>query len=210
MGMTIGATWSGYWSNKSFRVKFITGIVLLALLTPLFPVFFEYIEKREGYQLNDYLLNQLEPMNVSVLTFLIIWGMIAFTLYRCIKDPDMFLLLIWSYVLLCFGRILSIYLVPLNPPKGLIELKDPLSGIFYGSQMVTKDLFFSGHTATLFTMFLCLKDKTDKLILLLSSFAIGILVLVQHVHYTLDVAAAFLFSYLFYRMAKRLLQFDFS
>lgn len=208
--MTIGETWSGYWKNKSFRVKFITGIVLLALLIPLFPVFFEYIEKRAGYQLDDYLLSSLEPVNVSVLTFLIIWGMIAFTLYRCMKDPDMFLLLIWSYILLCFGRILSIYLVPLDPPKGLIELKDPLSGIFYGSQMVTKDLFFSGHTATLFTMFLCLKNRTDKAILLVSSFVIGILVLIQHVHYTLDVLAAFLFSYLFYRIAKRFLQLDFS
>jgi hypothetical protein len=37
--------------------------------------------------------------------------------------------------------------------------------------------------------------KGDKLVTLFSSIAIGALVLIQHVHYTIDVVAAPIFTY---------------
>jgi len=100
--------------------------------------------------------------------------------------------------------MISIIAVPLNPPDNLLELIDPISNTFYGSKFVTKDLFYSGHTATQFLMFLCLKNKLDKLATLISTFLIGALVLVQHIHYTIDVLAAPLLTYLVFILVKKI------
>ena len=44
---------------------------------------------------------------------------------------------------------------PLDPPPGMIVLEDPLVQLFGGaSRPLTRDLFFSGHTSTMFLLFL--------------------------------------------------------
>jgi hypothetical protein len=101
------------------------------------------------------------------------------------------------------ARVTCIALVPLSPPIGFIPLTDPLSGAFYGEANITKDLFFSGHTATLMTIFLCLRGKIDRLIGLLAVVTIAILLLIQHIHYTIDILAAPVIVYLVYSLTKR-------
>ncbi|MFX7751990.1 phosphatase PAP2-related protein, partial [Acinetobacter baumannii] len=91
---------------------------------------------------------------------------------------------------------ITISLVPLNPPQGLIPLIDPLTNIFYGGKFISKDLFYSGHTATLFLMSLCLQKQSEKILALIASIAVAVMVLIQHVHYSIDVLAAFPFAYL--------------
>jgi hypothetical protein len=194
--------WSYAWQQTSFKKQFSIGIFLLISILAFFPFFFNHIEQRNGYVLNDFLVNAINPANVSIPVFTIIWLMALLTLIRCIQQPAIFLLFLWGFIFLSLSRIISITLVPLNPPIGLIELKDPITNSFYGSKFITKDLFYSGHTSTQFLMFLCLKKKFDKVLTLLSSICIGILVLVQHVHYTLDVVAAPILTYAVFMLAK--------
>jgi hypothetical protein len=52
-------------------------------------------------------------------------------------------------------------------------------------------------------MFLCLQKKIDKIITLCTTVIIGFLVLVQHVHYSLDVIVAPFFAYLVYIAARK-------
>ena len=68
---------------------------------------------------------------------------------------------------------------------------------------MTKDLFFSGHTSTVVLLFLCLPGKVDKGLALISIVVVGSLLLVQHVHYTLDVLGAIFFTWLSYRIVRR-------
>jgi membrane-associated phospholipid phosphatase len=107
---------------------------------------------------------------------------------------------------MCLARILTISLLPLNPPAGIITLKDPIANIAYGGNgiFITKDLFYSGHTGNMFLFFLSLQHKWDKIIALAASFIVGILVMVQHIHYSIDVIAAFIFTYFIYLGAKKL------
>jgi hypothetical protein len=100
--------------------------------------------------------------------------------------------------------MISIWLVTLNPPEHLIALIDPISNTFYGKHFITKDLFYSGHTSSLFVIFLCLQKKTDRIFVLLCTIGVGSLLLVQHVHYTIDVLLAPPLTFLCYYIAKKI------
>ncbi|MDF2433986.1 MAG: hypothetical protein JWP44_3617, partial [Mucilaginibacter sp.] len=75
---------------------------------------------------------------------------------------------------------------------------DPLTGVFYGEANITKDLFFSGHTATLTLIMLCLEKRTDKIIAFFAVVTVAVLLLVQHIHYSIDILAAPVITYLCY------------
>ena len=201
-------TWSAAWSKPVFRIKFILGWALVLSMLATFHIFFEYIEKREGVVLYDWLLTQLPVHNVSLPVFLFIWGATLLAMIRSVKAPEICLLMIWTYLLVSIARVISIWLVPLNPSPHLVPLVDPLTNFFYGKQYITKDLFFSGHTSSVFIIFLCLPKKTDKILALLSVICIAVLLLVQHVHYTIDILAAPIMSYICYRLALLIVYAD--
>lgn len=196
--------WQEAWGNPVFRRKFsIASLVLIVIVFSL-PTFFHYIEKREGATLHDLVLHAIPPADVSVPTFLIIWTISGLVIVRMIQQPSFALLMLSAFTLLCIARMVSIAMVPLDPPAGLIKLNDPITSLIYGGKdkFMTKDLFFSGHTSNMFIMCLCLPKKTDKYIAFVATLAVAILVLVQHVHYTIDVLAAFVFTYIVYRVSK--------
>jgi membrane-associated phospholipid phosphatase len=195
--------WQEAWSVLGFRRKLIAGIMIVILILAMFPVFFQRIEQRHGILLNDPLLSYLPAHNVSIPLFIIIWTLSTLAAIRAIQSPRMFLTFVWSFVLLSIFRMLTISLTPLDPPAGLIGLVDPLSNFFYGDKFITRDLFFSGHTSTVFVLSLCLPGRTEKKLALLATICVGLLLLVQHVHYTLDVLGGFVFGWLAYRIATR-------
>jgi hypothetical protein len=100
--------------------------------------------------------------------------------------------------------MITIALVPLEPPKELYPIVDAMANAFYGPHFITRDLFFSGHTATVFLMGLCLKKKYDKLAAFIATGFVGILLLVQHVHYTIDIIVAPFFTWLIFLVGKKI------
>jgi len=198
--------WRNAWANDSFKIKAVIGSILLAIILVSFPRFFAVIELRKGINLDDVFLNNIPSVDFSIPIFIIIWSTALLLINRILKSPDLFLQFLISFLLLSITRIITIYLFPLEPPIGLIAIKDPISSIFYGGKevFITKDLFYSGHTATQFLMFLSFTKKNDKLITGITSVLIGLLVLFQHVHYTIDVIAAFPIAYLVYFLGKKL------
>ncbi|HWK05919.1 MAG TPA: phosphatase PAP2-related protein [Puia sp.] len=181
----------------------ITALILAVMIAAFFPVFFQAIEKRNGVVLNDWLLNILPAHDVSLPMMLTVWAITTLLLFRCVQNPDILLTFLWTYILLSLVRMGTISLVALDAPVNLIGLADPLSNAFYGSKFVTKDLFFSGHTSAMFLIYLCLQNKADKRLALAGTAIVGFLLLVQHVHYTMDVLTAPLFTWLVYRLTQR-------
>jgi membrane-associated phospholipid phosphatase len=194
--ITVRQEWQGAWSESRFRSKMIIGMILVAATVSSFPFFFQRIELREGVALSDPLLRWLPAHNVSLPLFILIWALSALTLVRAIQNPRILLIFLWSYFLLSLSRMLTITLLPLEPPANLIGLVDPLSNFFYGPKFVTKDLFPSGHTSTMFLLFLCLTGKGDRRLALMVTIAVAFLLLVQHVHYTVDILGGFLYGWL--------------
>ncbi len=199
-------SWSEAWQEPRFRNKTIIALLLIAIILLLLPSFFAFIEKREGMVLQDFVLERLPAIDVSIPTFVIIWSVVLLVFYRIYQNPGLFLVIAYGFILMCLLRVLTISMLPLNPPAGLITLKDPIANIAYGGNgiFITKDLFYSGHTGNMFLFFLCLQAKWDKIIALTASCMVGILVLVQHIHYSIDVFAAFIFTYFIYLGAKKL------
>ena len=196
--------WTEEWKLSAFRKRLAAILVTLLLVVVINPFFFSHIQQRNGIELNDWLLNFIPKYDVSIPVFCILWSVVVLALLRAVQEPRFLIMFGWTYLLLVVSRIISISLVPLNLPKGLINLHDPITNIFYGNQLITKDLFYSGHTATMFLIFLCLKNKYDKAYALVATIAIAVLLLVQHVHYTIDVVAAPFFTYLLYMLSKKI------
>src|ERR1700743_1919051 len=201
--ITLRQEWQGAWQAPSFRRRVIAGLVIVVSILSSFPVFFHNIERRPGVVLNDASLAFLARHNVSLPSFIVIWAISGYSIYRAAQTPQMFLNFLWSFILISLFRCLTIALVTLDPPTGLIPLVDPLSNFFYGKNFVTKDLFFSGHTSTIFLLYLTIPGRSDKKLALLATFIVAILLLVQHVHYSLDILGGFVFAWISYQIAMR-------
>jgi len=181
--------WSQVWKIPSFKLKLWVGMAVFAGILISLPFFFDAIEDRNGHILSDFILERIPAHNFSVAVFFLIWSSCLLLVVRIPWDPMMLLVTLWAYNGVTLLRMACIGLISLNPPAGLIPLADPITNQFYGSHYITHDLFFSGHTTTVFLVILCLKKKWD-----------GIFLLVQHVHYTIDVLAAPVFTYSVYRL----------
>jgi membrane-associated phospholipid phosphatase len=201
--------WRSAWNIPSFRQLLIAGIILDISILSIFPFFFQWIEHRQGIVLNDPLLTSVPSHNVSVPLFIMIWTMCALGIIRAVQNPRILLVFAWSFLVLSIFRTLTITLIPLDPPAGLIGLTDPLSNFFYGhDRFITKDLFFSGHTSTMFLLYFCLIRRGDRRFALLVTFCVAILLLIQHVHYTLDILGGFLFGWLSWWIGSRIVGRD--
>ena len=105
-------------------------------------------------------------------------------------------------IVICCFRALTLYLLPLEPPVDIIPLTDPvIETLFYGGHVLLKDLFFSGHTANLILIGLIVEQRRIKNLLFISGFLVGSMVMIQHVHYSIDVLAAPFFSFVTYRIS---------
>jgi hypothetical protein len=203
--LSIIEIWKKTWDSPVKRLQLMTITIMIPVFAFSLPHFFAFIEKRKGIVLNDWVLKEITPHNVSVLIFIIMWSMILLILYRAIYKPSIFITYCFTLAMVTAARITCIALVPLSPPVGLITLSDPLSGAFYGEMSVTKDLFFSGHTATVMLIFLCLEKPVDKIVGGIATLAIAFLLLVQHIHYTIDVLSAPVVVYILFRFNRYLL-----
>jgi hypothetical protein len=189
-------TWKAAFNDTTFALKFVGALVVFSIFPLKADDYFQWIQLREGVQWNDPLLNALPSLNVSYPIFGIIYLSVIYLLYRLLNDPKRFLWFAWAFNIETAFRFATIYLVALNPPSGLVDLHDPLAEMFiYGENMaITKDLFFSGHTATMVFVCFFLPSIIERRIAIGLSLVLACLLLIQHVHYSLDVLAAPLFT----------------
>jgi hypothetical protein len=160
---------------------------------------------RSGVILSDPLLALFSPRDVTWVTFSFIYVSIILALIHLSINPRYLLIGLQAYILLVMIRTISMFLVPLDPPVQLIPLADPFVQSM-SSGLLTKDLFFSGHTSTLFLLSLISNNKYLKMMFLSATIMVGILVLWQHVHYTIDVVVAPFYAYGCYRISLLLNQ----
>ena len=182
--------WKTFFQNSKSRTEFILTIIILVPLLITFSQFLLFVEQRNGVVLNDPILNLFNPINLTWLTFALIYISIILFLFNIIKQPNKVMIALQAYGLMVVFRLIAMYLTPFEAPETILLLNDPFVQLFGKGDILTKDLFFSGHTGTLFLLFLFTENKTLKVIFLSATILVGIAVLLQHVHYTIDVFVA--------------------
>jgi PAP2 superfamily C-terminal len=198
--------WKYYWSKPSFRNQFIIFVLILASFMVVFPYFFDFIQARRGKLLNDPVLEMLPAINVSIPVFSLLYFAVISWLILSIRNPKILLNGMQTYAMVTILRMISIPLFPLEPPIDYIPLREPFVQLFtHGGRIISRDLFFSGHMTTILFCYYTTQKGIFKKIYLALAFIIGLLLMVQRVHYTIDILAAPLFTWLCFLFSKKVL-----
>jgi hypothetical protein len=197
-------TWKSFLKNKKNLAEFIITMISLTVVLISFSQFLHFIEQREGVVLSDPVLRAFNPIYLTWLTFALIYLSLIIFVVTSFNKPDKLLIAFQAYGLMVIFRSIAMYLTPFEAPESILLLNDPFVQLFGEGDVLTKDLFFSGHTGTLFLLFLLAENKTLKSIFLISTIMVGTAVLLQHVHYSIDVFVAPFVAYGAYRIIKNL------
>ena len=200
-------TWPGAWAHPGFRILLILVLALIfAGVVPAAAPFYHFIQHRAGHHLADPVLAHLPARDVASPIFLLMYGSCIAAVAWLLGRPQLLMRGVWAYLFLQLLRMATIWVLPLEPPIGILPFPDPFTAhLIHASTAVpiTKDLFFSGHTATVVLLALAVRGRWWQAVLGALAATIGVLVLVQHVHYVYDVLGAPLFAWLAYWLAGR-------
>ena len=195
------ADWRVAFKGTRFTIHFILAVLGIILFAATLPYFFnEILLPKPGVPLNDPILNFFNPQDWSVAIFVLLYSITVVSVLINIKKPNTILLMFQMYAIVNFMRMASLYLFTLEAPEGTIPLRDPFLTVFaYGKEVYVKDLFFSGHISTLCILFLVEERKIMRRVVLALTLIVALLLAWQRVHYTLDMLAAPIVSWLVFR-----------
>ena len=200
------AVWKQFLSDRNFLIQFLISMCVLGSFALIFPRFFDFVESRKGNIISDPLIEMLPAADVSWMIFSLLYFGIISWLLSVAKTPDAMLAGLQTYILVTLMRLVSITLFPFEPPVNYIPLNEPFVQLFTnGKRIISKDLFFSGHMTSILVCYLHAQKGAQKKIYFYSAVAIGILLMVQLVHYAIDIIAAPVFTYLCFLSVKKYL-----
>jgi hypothetical protein len=196
--------WLAAWADVAFRRRLVAGFAMVFVAIVAVSHVLDWVERRDGCVLEDPVLALFEPVDVTVLAFVLIYGCLVVGLADMVRSPARLVAFAWSYAFLLLLRCATLAVTPLDPPVTTIPLVDPVVQALVDGVVLTRDLFFSGHTSTTLLLGLCMAPSRRRWIVLGLAPVVGALTMLQHVHYTVDVLAAFPFAWLAYGLARPL------
>ncbi len=198
---TLASAWREALQNPRFSIECMLTVVLFPASLYLCREVIQYAHTRPGVQLNDPLLLVVGPVSLRAPIFLVLWSSLLLGVYALAKTPPRFILWLQASAVLACLRAIALFLVPLEPLPSIIPLADPVATLRTDTgTLIVNDLFFSGHTAILFLLFLAVESPPLKRFLLAGMIFTATGVLLQHVHYSGDVFSAPFFALGSWRM----------
>lgn len=198
--VTTRDAWREEFKRKWFRYKVILApgifFVYSAITQPLGAI----IEARKGVRLSDHFLTFFPSIDFSTQIFLLLYTSLFAVILTHLHKPRVVLRVIEMHLLVALVRQICILAIALEPPVGMIVLRDVFleNTVYPHEAPLTKDLFFSGHVASIWIYFLCAQPRYLKRYLLLAAFAMTFMILSMRIHYTYDVYGAIFFTTLIY------------
>ncbi len=198
--------WRDAFSHWGFRIQLSITMLVVFSFSFIFHYFFPFVESRNGSLLSDIVLLFIPPADVSGIVFFFLYSGIFIGLLSHYRHPKVILLIFQTYALVTLTRMATITLLPLEPPIGYIPLREPFVQLFTpGGAIISKDLFFSGHMSTILSLYFASHRFYTRAFLLFSAMMMGALLLIQHVHYSIDVLVAVPVTYIIYFFCKKYL-----
>lgn len=193
-------SWKEAFQEKSFLWKILLTPGLFFVYSAVTQHSGNFIEARHGIQLQDKLLYLFPSIDFSEYVFLTLYCSLGLVVLMHLDKPKVILQIIEMHFAVAVVRQLCILMVALEPPAGIIVLRDVFleNTVYPHHSPMTKDLFFSGHVASIWLYFLCAEIKWVKRFLLVATGIMAFMILCMKVHYTYDVYGALVFTTLLY------------
>jgi hypothetical protein len=195
-----------HYKDREFLISFFTAVLFLGISLVINFYAGMYATKSASSSVTDIILSNIRVFDVGyIFTYgaIIFW---AFTLLLGVYYPRKFPFVLKSIALFTVIRALFICLTHIGPfpTQVVMETGSILSKFTFGG-----DLFFSGHTGLPFLMALVFwQNKILRYVFLISSTVFGVVVLMGHIHYSIDVLGAFFITYTIFHMALFLFKKD--
>jgi hypothetical protein len=165
-----------------------------------------YATERASNPVTDIILSNTPVYDLDGVFIYGSWALAAFITALCFRHPHKSPFILKSISLFVLVRAVFISLTHLGPFPHAIAI-DPQSYIRYF--VFGGDLFFSGHTGLPFLMALIFwKDKRLRYAFLAASAFFAVVVLLAHLHYTIDVLSAFFITYGIFHASMRFFRKD--
>lgn len=192
--------WRSNLMDKTFRWKLLIVPGLFVLYSALTQRLSNFIESRKGIQLDDKLLSFFPTNDFSTFIFILLYSSLLLLIVTHLHKPKVIMRLVEMHFLVAVVRQICILLVALEPPTGIIVLRDVFleNTVYPHNTPLTKDLFFSGHVASIWIYFLCAQHKYLKSTFFVATLLMSFMILSMRVHYSYDVLGAFFFTTLIY------------
>lgn len=196
------------WVQKRFLLNVLLGLFLLFL--GLFVTYYanSYTLIKAGNSVTDIILDNLPVVDVDflysegALLFLIVSGIIL------LIEPRRIPFTLKSIAIFFLVRSLFMVLTHIGPPPNALSIQG--QDIFHKLSS-GDDLFFSAHTGLPILMTLIFWDeKYLRYFFFASAIVGGAVVLLGHLHYSIDVFSAAFITYGIYRISKFLFRRDFA
>lgn len=200
------------WSEQPayFSAYALACLIVLVLSGSSFVGYVATREDQAMISFIDPILRHLPALQMDWFIFgLLYFGLIHVISWLFVHQPRWLTHAFLSYSLLMVFRVLGVWLLPLDPPPGSLVLNDPFVQLFHAEhpEPLTKDLFFSGHVSTGVFLYLFSPSEKWRRVYIFYPVVIGLLVMLQQVHYTIDVVAAPFFAYGSYKLAGRVQEY---
>ena len=203
-------TYKHYFTDKNFLISFLSGLLLLII--SLVAQFFisGYVNSLPSDSVNDLILSNTRVYDVDLI---FVYGSVLLLfvgLFVGLKQPHCLPFALKSVALFTLIRSAFITLthITIFPTHAIISSqffnREVFNGIFTGN-----DLFFSGHTGLPFLLALMFWDN-KKLRFLFLGFSIlfANVVLLGHLHYSIDVLSAYFITFTIFYICKFLFKKD--
>ena len=198
--------WKDSMESKNFIYSLIFAFLFLIISLIINFIAGTYATKEASSPVTDIILSNIPVFNVDgifVYGSFVFWIITAFVF---INNPKKILFSLKTVALFVIIRSIFVSLTHLGPFPSQIIIDNVA---FFNKFIFGGDLFFSGHTGLPFLLALIFwQEKRLQYFFIASSIIFGTVVLMGHLHYSIDVLGAFFITYTIFHMAETIFKKD--